>query len=43
MLFDSVALAVSYLWLCCGVFVLLGIPLFFLILWIASKRRQQQQ
>jgi hypothetical protein len=43
MLFDSVALAVSYLWLCCGVFVLLGIPLFFLILWIAGKRRQQQQ
>jgi hypothetical protein len=41
MLFDSVALGISYLWLCCGVLVLMGIPVFFVILWVVSKRRQQ--
>lgn len=42
-LFDSVALGVSYLWLCCGVFVFLLIPLVFLVLWVASRRRRPQQ
>ncbi len=41
MLFDSVALGVSYLWLCCGVLVFLGIPVFFIVLWVASNRRKQ--
>jgi hypothetical protein len=42
-LFDSVALGVSYLWLCCGVLVFLLIPIFFIILWLVSRRRNQQQ
>lgn len=41
-LFDSVALGASYIWLCCGVFVLVLIPILFLALWVASRRRQQQ-
>jgi hypothetical protein len=43
MLFDSVALGLSYLWLCCGLLVLLAIPTFFLILWLAGKRRRQDE
>jgi hypothetical protein len=43
MLFDSLALAASYLWLCCGLILLLGIPLLFIILWIASTRRKQAE
>lgn len=42
MLFDSVALALSYSWLCCGVFIVLGVPLFFVVLWIASTVRRQR-
>ena len=42
MLFDSVALGLSYLWLCCGVLVMIGIPVAFVILWVASKRHLQQ-
>jgi hypothetical protein len=42
-LFDSVALGASYIWLCCGVVVLVLIPILFLALWIASRRRQQQK
>lgn len=41
MLFDSVALGISYLWLCCGVLVLIVVPLVFVILWLASRRRRQ--
>jgi hypothetical protein len=41
MLFDSVALGLSYVWLCCGSLVLLGIPTLFLVLWVASRRRRQ--
>lgn len=41
MLVDSAALAFTYVWLCCGVLVLLSIPVLFLVLWAASKRRQQ--
>lgn len=43
MLFDSVSLLLSYIWLFCGVFVFLTIPIIFIVLWVASKRRQQQQ
>lgn len=49
MLFDSVALAMTYIWLCCGVLVLAGIPVVFVVLWMASKRyrpstpQEQQQ
>jgi heme/copper-type cytochrome/quinol oxidase subunit 2 len=42
-LFDSVALGVSYLWLCCGVIVFVLIPIIFIVLWVASRRRNQQQ
>lgn len=41
MLVDSVALGLSYMWLCCGGLILLGIPLVFVILWVASKRAKQ--
>ena len=41
MLFDSAALALTYVWLCCGVLVLVGIPVFFIVLWAAGRRRQQ--
>ncbi len=41
MLFDSVALGLSYVWLCCGVLVLVGVPIFFVALWVAGRRRQQ--
>jgi len=41
MLFDSVALGLSYVWLCCGVLVLIGVPIFFIALWVAGRRREQ--
>jgi len=40
MLFDSLALGLSYIWLCCGVVVLLGILAAFAAVWIASRRRR---
>jgi hypothetical protein len=43
MLFDSVALLLSYLWLCCGGLLFLAVPLMFVILWVASRRRQEQE
>lgn len=43
MLVDSTALAVSYVWLCCGAIILVGIPVIFAVLWIASKRREQEE
>jgi len=43
MLFDSVALGLSYVWLCCGVLVLVGVPIFFLALWVAGRRREQEE
>jgi cytoskeletal protein RodZ len=42
-LFDSVALGISYVWLCCGVLLLVSIPVLFVILWVVSKRRQEQE
>lgn len=41
MLFDSVALGASYLWLCCGILLLFAIPVVFAVLWVASQRRKQ--
>jgi hypothetical protein len=43
MLFDSVSLLLSYIWLFCGVLVFLTVPIIFIVLWVASRRRQQQQ
>jgi cytoskeletal protein RodZ len=42
MLFDSVALFLSYGWLCCGILVFLAIPVLFIVLWRASSGRQEQ-
>lgn len=42
-LFDSVALGVSYLWLCCGAIIFVLIPIVFIVLWMASRRRKQQE
>jgi hypothetical protein len=42
-LFDALALGASYLWLGCGVFMLLAIPVVFVVLWVASNRRKRQQ
>jgi hypothetical protein len=39
MLVDSLALGLSYAWLCCGVIVLLGLAALFAVLWAASRRR----
>ena len=41
MLVDSVALGLSYIWLCCGILVFVSIPVIFVVLWVASRRRQQ--
>ncbi len=43
MLFDSVSLLLSYIWLFCGVLVFLTVPIIFIVLWVASRRRHQQQ
>jgi hypothetical protein len=43
MLFDSVALGASYIWLCCGGLAFVGVPVFFIILWWAARRRQQDE
>jgi flagellar biosynthesis/type III secretory pathway M-ring protein FliF/YscJ len=43
MLFDSVALGVSYLWLCCGILLVTGIPVVFVILWVVSNRRKREE
>jgi hypothetical protein len=43
MLFDSVSLLLSYIWLFCGVLIFLAVPILFVVLWVASKRREQQQ
>jgi hypothetical protein len=43
MLFDSVSLFLSYAWLCCGVLVFVAVPVVFIVLWVASRRRRQQE
>jgi hypothetical protein len=40
MLLDSLALGVSYIWLCCGAVILVGLPVVFAVLWTASRRRR---
>ena len=42
MLFDSMALGVSYAWLCCGVGLMILLPIFFLALWVAARRRRRR-
>lgn len=41
MLFDSVALFFSYVWLCCGILLFIAIPFLFFVLWRASSNRQE--
>jgi hypothetical protein len=43
MLVDTVALGASYIWLCCGVLLLVGLPVLFIALWVVSKRRKEQK
>lgn len=42
-LFDALALGASYLWLGCGILLLLLLPFLFIALWVASNRRKQQE
>lgn len=42
MLFDAVALGLSYTWLCCGGLIVLGVPLFFIVLWVLSSARRRR-
>lgn len=42
-LFDSLALGLSYGWLCCGVVLLIALPGFFLALWARGKREQEPE
>lgn len=41
MFLDSAALMASYAWLCCGVLLFIAIPVLFVVLWVAARRRQQ--
>jgi hypothetical protein len=41
MLFDSMALFFSYVWLCCGILLFIAVPLFFFVLWRASDRGRE--
>jgi len=43
MLVDSAALAASYVWLCCGVLLFVGLALLFVALWLNHRRRQSQE
>jgi hypothetical protein len=43
MLFDSLALGATYIWMCCGALVLFGVAFLFVILWVASKRFRQPE
>ena len=42
MLFDSVALFFSYVWLCCGILLFIAVPVLFFVLWRASTSRQEE-
>jgi hypothetical protein len=42
MLFDSVALGLSYIWLLCGVVLVLSLAGLFVALWLASRRNAQE-
>lgn len=41
-LVDAMALGLTRVWLCCGVLVLFGIVVLFVVLWVTSNRRKQQ-
>jgi hypothetical protein len=41
MLIDSLALAVSYAWLCCGVVAIVGLPVMFVVLWVMGTNRRR--
>ena len=41
MLFDSMSLLFSYIWLCCGILLFIAVPLFFFILWRTSADRRE--
>jgi hypothetical protein len=41
LLFDSVALGLSYVWLCCGGLLIVGIVIFFVVLWTSARKRQK--
>ena len=43
MLFDAVALGLSYVWLCCGGLIVVAVPLVFVVLWVASARRKRTE
>lgn len=42
MLFDSMALFFSYVWLCCGILLFIAVPIFFFVLWRASAARREE-
>ena len=42
MLFDSMSLFFSYVWLCCGILLFIAVPLFFFVLWRVSASRQAE-
>ena len=41
MLFDSMSLLFSYIWLCCGILLFIAVPLFFFVLWRTSADRRE--
>lgn len=41
MLFDSMSLLFSYIWLCCGILLFIAVPLFFFVLWRTSASRRE--
>lgn len=41
MLFDSLALLFSYIWLFCGILLFIAVPLFFFVLWRTSDSRRE--
>lgn len=43
MLFDSLALGLSYAWLCCGVVLIVVLPILFVALWSRGRREQEPQ
>ena len=41
MLFDSMSLLFSYIWLCCGILLFIAVPLFFFVLWRKSADHRE--
>lgn len=42
MLFDSMSLLFSYIWLCCGILLFIAVPLFFFVLWRTGADRREE-